>query len=162
MKRLKEEGRVRFIGATVMYSPEVAVEFAGRAGPDVMILAMNPFTQGQGTPYGDFEDSALAEVRGMGVGVLVMKALRDMVGTGAGRMSVDQLMQYNWDLDVSTVLVGHERLTELDYNLELAVSRQTPTALDPEELAWIRSHAKKRTDLPCWMRPGYMKHERKV
>ena len=108
------------------------------------------------------QDGALAEIRGMGVGVLVMKALRNLVGTGSGRMSVDQLLQYGWDLDVSTVLVGHERVSELEYNMSLAVSQGTPTALDPEELAWMRRHAKKRRDLLCWLKPGYMKHERRV
>ena len=84
-----------------------------------------------------------------------MKALRDMVGTGPGLMSVENLLQYNWNLDVSTVLVGHEKLSELDYNLELAVSQDIPTALCPEEIAWIRREAQKRQDLPCWMKPGY-------
>ena len=155
MKRLKEEGKVRFIGATVMYSPEVAVEFAQRAQPDVMLLAMNAFTQGQGTSYADFEDSALAQIRAMGVGVMVMKALRDMVGTGPGRMSADKLLEYTWNLDVSCVLAGHEKLSELDYNIDLATSHEQPTSLCPEELAYIRREAKKRKDLPCWLRSGY-------
>lgn len=155
MTRLKEEGRVRFIGASVMYSPEVALRFAGQARPDVMLLAINAFSKGF-TPYPDFEDSALQEIRGLGVGVLTMKAMRDLVGTGSGRLSAGQLLQYNWDLDVSTVLVGHERLSELDFNLELAGAQEIPTALDPEELAWIRRRAQGRKDLPCWLQPGYV------
>lgn len=111
MERLKEEGKVRFVGATVMYSPTVALQFAQRARPDVMLLAINAFTQGQGIPYADFENGTLAQIRSMGIGVLTMKALRDMVGTGPGRMSVEKLLQYNWNLDISTVLVGHEKLS---------------------------------------------------
>jgi len=155
MKRLKEEGRVRFIGATVMYDVNVALEFAQRAQPDVMLLAMNPFTKGRGTPYADFEDSVLQEIRSLGVGVLVMKALRELVGTGPGLMSLDKLLQYDWDLDVSTVIVGHEKLSELDENIELAYAQDQPTSLDPEELAYIRRVVKQRKYPPCWLCPGY-------
>lgn len=155
MKRLKQEGRVRFIGATVMHSSPLALEFAQRARPDVMLLAINAFTQGRGTPYADFEDSTLAQIRAMGIGMMSMKALRDMVGTGPGRMSVDKLLQYNWNLDISTALVGHEKLSELDYNIELAISQNQQIGLSAEEINYIRRKAKERKDLPCWMHPGY-------
>ncbi|MFC1614181.1 aldo/keto reductase [Gemmatimonadota bacterium] len=162
MKRLKEEGRVRFIGASVMYDPGVALAFAHQAEPDVLLLAMNPFTKGSGTPYADFEDSALAEIRGLGIGVMTMKALRDMVGTGPSLMSVDKLLGYNWSMDVSTVLVGHTKLSELEYNLELAATQHQPTGLSPEELAWIRRRAQQHSLVPCWMKPGYRRHELKT
>ena len=84
-----------------------------------------------------------------------MKALRDMVGTGSGRMSVDKLLQYNWNLDISTALVGHEKLSELDYNIELGISQNQQIGLSAEEINYIRRKVKERKDLPCWMHPGY-------
>jgi len=155
MKRYKEEGRVRFIGASLMYSPETAESFAEKAKPDVLLLAMNAFTGGR-TPYADFENGALQKIRGQNVGVMSMKALRDLVGTSDGYMSAEDLLTYNLNLDLSTVIVGHQRLADLDANLEFAYSQNQPTSISPEEISFIRKRLQKRKSLPCWMQPGYV------
>ncbi|MGD2152474.1 MAG: aldo/keto reductase [Gemmatimonadales bacterium] len=151
MRRLKEEGSVRFIGFSSMDSAERSREAIEKLEFDVALLAMNP------TGYGGFVAEVLPAARAKRVGVLAMKVMRDIVGESA---TPDELLRYALSQDgVASALVGHHGLATLEQNVEIV--RALTGAADAGMAASERRHLESRLaglagpHALCWACPGY-------
>ncbi|MBK7713715.1 MAG: aldo/keto reductase [Bacteroidales bacterium] len=99
MISFKESGMVKNIGFSSMDSAERSAELIEKLDFDIVLLAMNA------TNYGNFINIALPAARKKNVGVIAMKALRDIVGKDA---TAKELLEYVWTIEgISSVLVGH-------------------------------------------------------
>ncbi len=150
MRRLKEEGSVRFIGFSSMDSAERSREAIEKLEFDVALLAMNP------TRYGGFVEETLPAARAKNVGVLEMKVMRDIVGESA---TPDELLRYALSQDgVASALVGHHGMNTLQQNIEIV---RAVTAADAGMAASEREGLESRLaglagpHALCWACPGY-------
>jgi len=152
LRRLKEEGAVRFIGFSSMDSAERSREAIEKLEFDVALLAMNP------TGYGDFVTETLPAARAKQVGVLAMKVMRDIVGTSA---TPEELLRYALSQEgVATALIGHHGLATMEENIEIV--RSLGADLAPKMVDRDREHLESRLahmagpHALCWARPGYV------
>jgi aryl-alcohol dehydrogenase-like predicted oxidoreductase len=150
MRRLKEEGSVRFIGLSSMDSAERSREAIEKLEFDVALLAMNP------TRYGGFVNETLPAARSKNVGVLAMKVMRDIVGEAA---TSDELMRYALSQDgVASALIGHHGMPILQENIEIV---RAVTDADAGMGSAEREHLESRhaalagPHALCWACPGY-------
>ena len=150
MRRLKDEGSVRFIGFSSMDSAERSREAIEKLEFDVALLAMNP------TLYGGFVSETLPAARAKNVGVLAMKVMRDIVGEAA---TPDELLRYALSQEgVATALIGHHGMDTLQQNIEIvraaatadaAMARTEREGLEARLAGLAGPHAL------CWACPGY-------
>lgn len=149
MVSLKASGMVKNIGFSSMDSAERAAELIEKLDFDVVLLAMNA------TNHGNFINIALPAARKKNVGVIAMKALRDIVGKDA---TAKELLEYIWTQEgVSSVLVGHYGLASLQENLKLAAgfSKTGSSGLKRKELEGRMAGFSGPHTL-SWARPGYI------
>ncbi len=151
MRRLKEEGSVRFIGFSSMDSAERSREAIEKLEFDVALLAMNP------TGYGGFVTETLPAARAKRVGVLAMKVMRDIVGESA---TPDELLRYALSQEgVASALVGHHGMATFEQNVEIV--RALSGGADVRMAASERRHLESRLaalagpHALCWACPGY-------
>jgi len=154
IRKLKEAGTARFIGFSSMNDGARTTEFIEALNPDVSLLAMNA------TKYGDVAEKALPVARQKNVGVVGMKAMRDIVGAAA---TPKELLEYVWGHPgVATLLVGHVSVQMLEENVESAKSFAAGrTDLDREELEKRVAHLAGPHAL-CWARPDYVDWDHEV
>jgi len=152
LRRLKEEGAVRFIGFSSMDSAERSREAIEQLEFDVALLAMNP------TGYGGFVTEALPAARAKNVGVLAMKVMRDIVGESA---TPEELLRYVLSQEgVAGALVGHHGMTRLQQNSDIV--RSLATDAEAEMAAAERRQLESRLaplagpHALCWACPGYV------
>lgn len=151
MRRLKEEGSVRFIGFSSMDSAERSREAIEKLEFDVALLAMNP------TGYGGFVAETLPAARAKRMGVLAMKVMRDIVGESA---TPDELLRYALSQEgVASALVGHRGMAALEQNIEIVRTLSATAA--GGMAASERRHLESRLaplagpHALCWACPGY-------
>jgi aryl-alcohol dehydrogenase-like predicted oxidoreductase len=152
MRRLKEEGAVRFIGFSSMDSAERSREAIQKLDFDVALLAMNP------TGYGGFVTDTLPAARDRGVGVLAMKVMRDIVGRAAGP---GELIRYALSQDgVASALIGHHGIPTMEENIRIiqGVPADPAAGMDREERDRLESRlaALAGPHALCWACPGYV------
>ncbi|MGD2123530.1 MAG: aldo/keto reductase [Gemmatimonadota bacterium] len=151
LRRLKEEGTVRFIGFSSMDSAERSREAIEKLEFDVALLAMNP------TGYGGFVTEALPVARAKNMGVLAMKVMRDIVGTAA---TPEELLRWALSQEgVATALIGHHGMATLEENLRIvqAVGAEARPEMDHGDRTALEgrlAHLSGPHAL-CWARPGY-------
>jgi aryl-alcohol dehydrogenase-like predicted oxidoreductase len=122
LRRLKEEGAVRFIGFSSMDSAERSREAIERLEIDVALLAMNP------TGYGGFVTETLPAARARKTGVLAMKVMRNIVGSPA---SPEELLGYALSQEgVATALIGHHGMATLEENARIVSASARESAPD--------------------------------
>ncbi len=148
IRKLKEAGTARFIGFSSMNDGARTAEFIEALNPDVALLAMNA------TKYGDVAAKALPAARQKDVGIVAMKAMRDIVGAAA---KPKELLDYVWSHPgVATLLVGHVSVQMLEENVQSAQSFAAgQTDLDAERLEKRVAHLAGPHAL-CWARPDYV------
>jgi predicted aldo/keto reductase-like oxidoreductase len=149
MISLKASGMVKNIGFSSMDSAERSAELIEKLDFDVVLLAMNA------TNHGNFIDITLPAARKKDVGVIAMKALRDIVGKDA---TAKELLEYVWSQDgVSSALVGHFGIKSLQENLQIAreFSKTGMSNLDKKELEQRMARYSGPHTL-SWARPGYI------
>lgn len=152
LRRLKEEGTVRFIGFSSMDSAEKSREAIEKLEFDVALLAMNP------TGYGGFVTETLPAARSKNMGVLAMKVMRDIVGASA---TPEELIRYALSREgVATALIGHHGMPTFEENLRIVGelgSEGQPRMASTESLA-IESRLAPLSGphALCWARPGYV------
>jgi len=155
LRRLKEEGAVRFIGFSSMDSAERSKEAIERLDFDVALLAMNP------TGYGGFVSETLPAARAKKTGVLAMKVMRDIVGASA---TPDELLRYALSQEgVATALIGHHGISTLEENIRIvsAVAGEPGPEMAPAEQAHLESRVAHLAGphALCWACPDYVDGE---
>ena len=130
IQQLKEEKVARFIGITGHNDGSAMAEALRRHDFDTVMMALNaaqsanPVAQRKMDPIPAFEQSALPVALQKNMGVLSMKVMGQgmLVGTGAGRASPAELLQFNLSQPVSSVVIGCEQLAPLEQNVQAAMT----------------------------------------
>ncbi len=130
LKRLRDEKVTRFIGVTSHTFPETLAAALERHDFDCTQMALNAALQGRSTegknlppvPQNSFERIALpvANARKMGVIAMKVTAQDNLVGSQAGKASMERLLRYSLSLPVAVAVVGMPKLEYIRENIELA------------------------------------------
>ena len=130
IQQLKEQKTVRFIGITGHNDGAAMTEALRRHGFDTVLMALNaaqsanPIAARKMEPIPAFEQSALPVALQKNMGILSMKVMGQgmLVGTGAGRASPADLLQFNLSQPVASVVIGCEQLAPLEQNVQAAMN----------------------------------------
>lgn len=130
VQQLKEQKVARFIGITSHNDGTAMAEALRRFDFDTALMALNaaqssnPLAQRKMERIPAFEEAALPMAVRKNLGIIAMKAMAQgqIVGTGPGRASAAELLQYNLSLPVSTVVIGYDNMAALEENIRTAVN----------------------------------------
>jgi aryl-alcohol dehydrogenase-like predicted oxidoreductase len=130
IQQLKEQKVARFIGITGHNDGAAMAEALRRYDFDTVLMALNaaqsanPIAQRKMEPIPAFENSALPVAQQKNIGILSMKVMGQgmLVGTGAGRASPAELLQFNLSQPVASVVIGCEQLAPLEQNVQAALN----------------------------------------
>jgi aryl-alcohol dehydrogenase-like predicted oxidoreductase len=128
IQQLKEQKVARFIGITGHNDGTAMAEALRRHDFDTVLMALNaaqsanPIAQRKMAPIPAFEQSALPVALQKNLGILSMKVMGQgmLVGTGAGRASAAELLQFNLSQPVASVIIGCEQMAPLEQNVQAA------------------------------------------
>ena len=157
---LKKQKVVRFIGITGHNDGAAMAEALRRHDFDTVLMSLNaaqsanPVAQRKMEPIPAFEQSALPVALQKNVGILSMKVMGQgmLVGSGAGRASPAELLQFNLSQPVASVIIGCEQLAPLEQNVQAALNftpmneggkQKLQEKVAPSRSAWenfLRSH----------------------
>lgn len=160
IQELKKQKVARFIGITGHNDGAAMAEALRRHDFDTVLMALNaaqsanPIAQRKMAPIPAFEQSALPVALQKNMGILSMKVMGQgmLVGTGAGRASPGELLQFNLSQPVASVIIGCEQLAPLEQNVQAALSftpisetgkQKLQENLAPSRSAWenfLRTH----------------------
>ena len=130
IQELKKQKVVRFIGITGHNDGAAMAEALRRHDFDTVLMSLNaaqsanPVAQRKMEPIPAFEQSALPVALQKSVGILSMKVMGQgmLVGSGAGRASSAELLQFNLSQPVASVIIGCEQLAPLEQNVQAALN----------------------------------------
>jgi len=116
IRELKEQKVARFIGITGHNDGAAMAEALRRYDFDTVLMALNaaqsanPIAQRKMEPIPAFESAALPVALQKNIGILSMKVMGQgmLVGSGAGRASPAELLQFNLSQPVASVIIGCE------------------------------------------------------
>ncbi|MGZ8483788.1 MAG: aldo/keto reductase [Candidatus Binatia bacterium] len=130
IRELKEQKVARFIGITGHNDGAAMAEALRRYDFDVVLMSLNaaqsanPVAQRKMAPIPAFESAALPVALQKNIGILSMKVMGQgmLVGSGAGRASPAELLQFNLSQPVASVIIGCEQLAPLEQNIQAAMN----------------------------------------
>jgi len=130
VRELKAQKVARFIGITGHNDGAAMAEALRRYDFDTVLMALNaaqsanPVAQRKMTPIPAFESAALPVALQKNLGILSMKVMGQgmLVGSGAGRASPADLLQFNLSQPVASVIIGCEQLAPLEQNVQAAMN----------------------------------------
>ena len=160
IQELKKQKVVRFIGITGHNDGAAMAEALRRHDFDTVLMSLNaaqsanPVAQRKMEPIPAFEQSALPVALQKNVGILSIKVMGQglLVGSGAGRASPAELLQFNLSQPVASVIIGCEQLAPLEQNVQAALNftpmseggkQKLQEKVAPSRSAWenfLRSH----------------------
>jgi len=160
IQELKKQKVVRFIGITGHNDGAAMAEALRRHDFDTVLMSLNaaqsanPVAQRKMEPIPAFEQSALPVALQKNIGILSMKVMGQgmLVGSGAGRASPAELLQFNLSQPVASVIIGCEQLAPLEQNVQAALNftpmseggkQKLQEKVAPSRSAWenfLRSH----------------------
>jgi aryl-alcohol dehydrogenase-like predicted oxidoreductase len=153
VQQLKEQKVVRLIGITGHNDGVAMTEALSRHDFDTVLMALNaaqsanPIAQRKMEPIPAFEQSALPIALKKNMGILSMKVMGQgmIVGSGSGRASPAELLQFNLSQPVASVVIGCEQVARLEENIQAALSftpisenerRKLEEKVAPSRSAW--------------------------
>ena len=119
---------------------------------DTVLMALNaaqsanPIAQRKMAPIPAFEQSALPVALQKNLGILSMKVMGQgmIVGSGPGRASHAELLQFNLSQPVASVVIGCEQMARLEENVQAALtSRRSAKAASKSCKKKSRRHARR-------------------
>jgi hypothetical protein len=127
---LKDQKVARFSGITGHNDGMAMAEALRRHDFDTVLMALNaaqsanPIAQRKMEPIPAFEQSALPVALQKNMGILSMKVMGQgmIVGSGAGRASPAELLQFNLSQPVASVVIGCEQMARLEENVQAALN----------------------------------------
>jgi aryl-alcohol dehydrogenase-like predicted oxidoreductase len=130
IQQLKEQKAARFIGITGHNDGAAMTEALRRYDFDTVLMALNaaqsanPIAARKMEPIPAFEQSALPVALQKDMGILSMKVMGQgmLVGSGAGRASPAELLQFNLSQPVASVVIGCEQMAPLEQNVQAALN----------------------------------------
>lgn len=128
MEKLRDEGRVRFIGVSGHWVKHVLQRIITEYPFDAVICPAGLFNVAY--KY-TFHDTVIAEARSRGMAVMGMKVF------GAGRVrharSIEPYLRYSLHQPVDTLIVGADSIRDIEEAVHIAASNPPP--LSEEEIA---------------------------
>ena len=160
IQQLKQQKVVRFIGITGHNDGAAMTEALRRHDFDTVLMALNaaqsanPIAQRKMEPIPAFEQSTLPVALQKNLGILSMKVMGQgmIVGSGTGRASAAELLQFNLSQPVASVVIGCEQMARLEENVQAALNftpisengkQKLQEKVAPSRSAWqnfLRSH----------------------
>jgi aryl-alcohol dehydrogenase-like predicted oxidoreductase len=130
LEQLIQQKVARFIGITGHNDGMAMAEALSRHDFDAVLMALNaaqsanPIAQRKMEPIPAFEQSALPVALKKNMGILSMKVMGQgmIVGSGPGRASPAELLQFNLSQPVASVVIGCEQRARLEENVYEALS----------------------------------------
>lgn len=130
IQQLKAQKVSRFIGITGHNDGAAMTEALRRHDFDTVLMALNaaqsanPVAARKMEPIPAFERSALPVALQKNLGILSMKVMGQgmLVGSGPGRASPAELLQFNLSQPVASVIIGCEQMVPLEQNIQAALS----------------------------------------
>ncbi len=125
LQKARDEKIVRFIGITGHENPEVLKTLADRYPFDNILVALNAADK----HYDPFIEKLLPTVIEKKMGIVGMKIpARDRIFSNGGIITMKEAMEYVLSLPVSTIIVGIDKIPELEENISIARNFKPLTA----------------------------------
>jgi uncharacterized protein len=130
IQQLKDQKVSRFIGITGHNDGVAMAEALSRHDFDTVLMALNaaqsanPIAASKMVAIPAFEQSALPAALQKNMGILSMKVMGQgmLVGSGPGRASPAELLQFNLSQPVASVIIGCEQMALLEQNIQAALN----------------------------------------
>ena len=117
MEKARDEKIVRFLGITGHENPEVLKSLAERYPFDNVLVAINAADK----HYDPFIEKLLPSVLEKKMGIVGMKIpARDRIFSNGGIITMKEAMEYVLTLPVSTIIIGLDKIPELEENIKIA------------------------------------------
>ncbi len=125
-EKAKKEGKIRFIGLTGHFNPEIHLEAVKRYPFDTIQMPINVLDP----HFRSFRRTVVDEAKGRNVGVLAMKTLcyGNVVSKGVAQAA--EALRWVWSQPIDVLISGCDRIEVLNYNVYLA---KTFTAMSESE-----------------------------
>lgn len=125
LRKAQEEGVVRFLGITGHTDPAPMKEMIERYPFDSVLMALNAADK----HYNSFIENLLPVAVDKEMGIIGMKIpARDRIFDYGGIITMKEAMSYTMTLPVSTIIVGIDRIAELEENIQIAREFEPLTA----------------------------------
>lgn len=125
MIRARDEKMIRFIGFSGHEGPDVLNALNERFPFDNVLVALNAADK----HYDPFIEKFLPNAVEKGMGIVGMKIpARDRIFANGGIISMKEAMDYVLTLPVSTIIVGLDKIAELEENIKIAQEFKPLTA----------------------------------
>jgi predicted aldo/keto reductase-like oxidoreductase len=127
-EKAKQEGKIRFIGLTGHFNPEIHLEAVKRYPFDTIQMPINVMDP----HFRSFRKTAVDEARKRNVGILAMKTLcyGNVVSQGVAKPG--EALRWVWSQPIDVLISGCDRIEVLNYNVYLA---KTFTPMPEDEQA---------------------------
>ncbi|MFZ2287465.1 MAG: aldo/keto reductase [Bacteroidales bacterium] len=136
MIKARDEKIIRFIGFTGHEGPDVLNALLERFPFDNVLVAINAADK----HHDPFIEKFLPNAVKKGMGIVGMKIpARDRIFSNGGIISMKEAMEYVMTLPVSTIIVGIDRIAELEENIKIAKEFKP---LTPDEMLAIEAKTK--------------------
>ena len=140
MEKAREEGVVRFLGITGHADPAPMKELVERYPFDTCLMALNAADK----HHNSFIENLLPVCVDKDMGIIGMKIpARDRIFDNGGIISMKEAISYTLTLPVSTIIVGLDKIPELEENMAIA---KEFTALNADEMLAIEDKVKPHKD----------------
>lgn len=125
MIKARDEKMIRFIGFTGHEGPDVMNALLERYPFDNVLVAINAADK----HYDPFIEKFLPNAVKAGMGIVGMKIpARDRIFANGGIITMKEAMEYVMTLPVSTIIVGIDKIAELEENIRIAQEFKPLTA----------------------------------
>jgi aryl-alcohol dehydrogenase-like predicted oxidoreductase len=123
--KAQEEKTVRFLGISGHADPDPMKELVDRYPFDAVLMALNAADK----HYNSYIEKLLPTAVEKEMGIIGMKIpARDRIFDHGGILTMKEAMSYTMSLPISTIIVGIDKLTELEENIQIAQEFEPLTA----------------------------------
>lgn len=136
LRKAQEENVVRFLGISGHADPAPMKELINRYPFDAVLMALNAADK----HHNSFIEKLLPTAVEKNMGIIGMKIpARDRIFDHGGIISMKEAMSYTMSLPISTIIVGIDRIAELEENIQIAREFK---ALSADEMLAIEDKVK--------------------
>ncbi len=123
--KAQDEKVVRFLGITGHADPDPMKELVDRYPFDAVLMALNAADK----HHNSYIEKLLPTAVEKEMGIIGMKIpARDRIFSKGGIISMKEAMSYTMSLPISTIIVGLDKIAELEENIKIAQEFETLTA----------------------------------
>ena len=136
LMKAQDEKIVRFLGISGHADPDPMKELVDRYPFDAVLMALNAADK----HYNSYIEKLLPTTVEKNMGIIGMKIpARDRIFSHGGIITMKEAMSYTMSLPISTIIVGIDKIAELEENIRIAQEFQTLTA---DEMLFIEDKVK--------------------